>query len=199
MKLIGSGMSPYVRRIRLFLEGQKLLEGQDYDFINLNIYSPQGRAELATYTPAMKIPVLIDAEQKVYDSRVIHRYLSEKQQNSPLSWNQENLLSLIDAANDSFVILLLSARSNIDTHADALIINLQKERIERTLPLLEQAVADGEVSAWDYPAICLFCLLDWVHFRELHNLDQFPNLSRFLSVKATEPGVEASNPRSIDS
>ena len=37
MKLIGSGMSPYARRIRLFLEGQ------DYEFINLNIYSPEGR------------------------------------------------------------------------------------------------------------------------------------------------------------
>ena len=100
MKLIGSGMSPYVRRIRLFLEGQ------DYEFINLNIYSPEGREALASYTPAMKVPVLIDAEQKVYDSRAIHRYLTQKQTAKPLSWDQENLLTLIDAANDSFVILL---------------------------------------------------------------------------------------------
>lgn len=198
MKLIGSGMSPYVRRIRLFFEAQERLEGQDYDFVNLNIYSPEGRAELATYTPAMKIPVLVDEEQKVYDSRLIHRYLSEKQKSLPLSWNQENLLSLIDAANDSLVILLLSTRSNIDTSADVLLINLQKERIERVMPLLEQAVANGEFSAWDYPAICLFCLLDWVDFRELHNLAQYPHLCSFLKAKADEAGVEASNPRNIE-
>ncbi|WP_372738587.1 glutathione S-transferase family protein [Neptunomonas sp.] len=199
MKLIGSGMSPYVRRIRLFLESRELLEGQDYDFINLNIYSPEGRAELASYTPAMKIPVLVDQEQKIYDSRLIHRYLNEKQRNVPLSWNQENLLTLIDAANDSFVILLLSTRSNIDTNADSLIINLQKERIERTMQLLEDSVENGEISGWDYPAICLFCLLDWVNFRDLLNLAPFPHLSSFHGARVNEAGVEASNPRNIKS
>ncbi|MGY8871533.1 MAG: glutathione S-transferase family protein [Pseudomonadales bacterium] len=189
MKLIGSGMSPYARRIRLFLEGQ------DYEFINLNIYSPEGREALATYTPAMKVPVLIDAEQKIYDSRAIHRYLTEKQTAKPLSWDQENLLTLIDAANDSFVILLMAARSNIDTEADALILNLQKERIERTMPLLEQAIIDGHLSEWGYPSICLFCLLDWVSFRELCDLSVYPHLSSFLSEKSAYPAVEASNPR----
>lgn len=191
MKLIGSGMSPYVRRIRLFLEGQ------EYDFVDLNIYSPEGRAELATYTPAMKIPVLIDAEQKVYDSRMIHRYLNEKQSGTPLSWDQENLLTLIDAANDSFVTLLLSARSNLDANSDTLIFNLQRERIERTLPLLEQAVANGEFSTWDYPSICLFCLLDWITFRELNNLAAYPNLANFHRENSVMVGAEASNPRNI--
>ncbi|BBB28391.1 glutathione S-transferase family protein [Neptunomonas japonica] len=189
MKLIGSGMSPYARRIRLFLEGQ------DYEFINLNIYSPEGREALATYTPAMKVPVLVDAQQKVYDSRAIHRYLTEKQTTKPLSWDQENLLTLIDAANDSFVVLLMAARSNIDTEADALILNLQKERIERTMPLLEQALIDGQLPEWDYPSICLFCLLDWVNFRELCDLSVYPHLSGFLVEKSAYPAVEASNPR----
>lgn len=189
MKLIGSGMSPYVRRIRLFLEGQ------DYNFINLNIYTPEGREALASYTPAMKVPVLIDAEQKIYDSRTIHRYLADKQSEKQLNWDQENLLTLIDAANDSFVILLMSARSNIDTEADALILNLQKERIERTMPLLEQAIADGNFSMWDYPSICLFCLLDWISFRELCDLSVYPQLSSFLADKSTNTAIQASNPR----
>lgn len=193
MKLIGSGMSPYVRRIRLFLEGR------EYDFVNLNIYSPEGRAELAAYTPAMKIPVLIDGNQKVYDSRMVHRYLNDKQEGVPLSWDQENLLTLIDAANDSFVILLLSARSNLNTDTDTLIFNLQKERIERTMPLLEQAVANGEFSTWDYPSICLFCLLDWVNFRDLRDLAEYPNLVDFHNKNTSMPGVEASNPRNIPS
>ncbi|SIS44415.1 glutathione S-transferase family protein [Neptunomonas antarctica] len=192
MKLIGSAMSPYVRRIRL------LLDGHDYDFIDLNIYSPEGREALSTYTPTMKIPVLIDNKQTIYDSRIIHRYLNEKQKGTALSWDQENLLTLIDAANDSFVVLLLSTRSNINTDADLLITNLQKERIERTLPILEQAVADGQFSAWDYSSICLFCLLDWVHFRELSNLAQYPHLSDFRTNKLEFDGVAESDPRAVN-
>ncbi|WP_293268289.1 glutathione S-transferase family protein [Neptunomonas sp.] len=189
MKLIGSGMSPYARRIRLFLDGK------DYEFINLNIYTPEGREALATYTPAMKIPVLIDDGQKIYDSRAIHRYLARKHEEKSISWDQENLLTLIDAANDSFVILLMAARSNIDTDADALIINLQKERIERTMPLLEKAMAEGQFSSWDYPSICLFCLLDWVHFRELCDLSLYPKLSAFRVAQSTKTVIEESNPR----
>ena len=102
MKLIGSTTSPYVRRIRL------LLDDSDYEFVNLDIYC-QGRDELRRNNPALKIPMLIDDNQEVYDSRVIARYLSEKQGMVPLTWDQENQLTLIDAANDSAVILLLSA------------------------------------------------------------------------------------------
>ena len=192
MKLIGSAMSPYVRRIRL------LLEGHDYDFVDLNIYSPEGREILATYTPAMKIPVLIDDKQTIYDSRIIQRYLSEKQKGKALSWDQENLLTLIDAGNDSFIVLLLAARSNIDTDADLLMTNLQKERIELTMPLLERAVAEGQFSAWDYPSICLFCFLDWILFRDLADLAQYPHLSDFRTNKLEFDGVAESDPRAVN-
>ncbi len=193
MKLVGSSMSPYVRRLRLFLEGKA------FEFINLNIYSPEGREALARYTPAMKIPVLVDGEQTIYDSRAIHRYLvSTHFPETPMSWHQENLLSLIDAANDSYVILLLSKRSGIDTDADMLIANLQKERIERTLQLLEKSVASGELADWNYPAMCLFCLLDWISFRELEDLSRYAALNTFHQQHLTSPGVNDSDPRLVD-
>ncbi len=193
MKLVGSSMSPYVRRLRLFLEGKA------FEFINLNIYSPEGREALASYTPAMKIPVLVDGEQTIYDSRAIHRYLvSTHFPETPMNWHQENLLSLIDAANDSYVILLLSKRSGIDTDADMLIANLQKERIERTLQLLEQSVADGDFADWHYPAMCLFCLLDWISFRELEDLSRYTALHSFHQQHLTSPGVSNSDPRLVD-
>ena len=110
MKLIGSSTSPYVRRIRLLLADA----GQGYEFVDLNIYGAD-RDELRKANPAMKIPVLHDGDDVVYDSRVISRYLQEKLDLPHLSWEQENQLTVIDAVNDSMVTLLLSQRSGLDT------------------------------------------------------------------------------------
>lgn len=191
MKLIGSGPSPYVRRLRLWLEGDT------YEFVNLDIYSPKGRAELKRYTPAMKIPVLVDGDQTIYDSRVIHRYLNEKLQRETLSWEQQNALTLIDAANDSFVTTLLLKRSGIDPSQNMLIMNLQRERLVETMALLEQKVAEGEFADWQYPAICLYCLLDWIDFRELYTLTDMPNLAAFHQRAAEREIVQQTDPRRI--
>ncbi len=71
MKLIGSTTSPYVRRIRI------LLDEEPYEFVNLNIYG-EGRDELRRNNPTLKIPVLEDGGQEIYDSRIIARYISAK-------------------------------------------------------------------------------------------------------------------------
>src|SRR5690625_3587698 len=105
MKLLGSLTSPYVRRIRL------LLADTPHEFVSWDIYDAD-RDELRRHNPALKIPLLEDDDgQVVYDSRVISRYLAAKRGDAPLSWEDENRLTLIDAANDSGVALLLSQRS----------------------------------------------------------------------------------------
>lgn len=53
MKLIGSTNSPYLRKIRL------LLEGREYDFETLKALSPQGGEVLKSYGPVKRIPILI--------------------------------------------------------------------------------------------------------------------------------------------
>lgn len=192
MKLVGSHPSPYVRRLRLWLEGH------DYEFLPLDIYSPGGRATLETYTPAMKVPMLVDQEHSVYDSRVIHRYLNQRLKKEQLSWEEENLMSLIDSLQESFIILLMSKRSGIDLMEDRLILNLQKERIERTMPVLEQATKDGDFDHWGYPAMCLFTLLDWILFRELYDLTDLPALASFHQAQLDKAIVQQTDPRIVN-
>ena len=138
MKLIGSSTSPYVRRIRLLLADA----GQGYEFVDLNIYGAD-RDELRKANPAMKIPVLHDGDDVVYDSRVISRYLQEKLDLPHLSWEQENQLTVIDAVNDSMVTLLLSQRSGLDTdREEVMFYQLQHERIALSLKALEELQLD---------------------------------------------------------
>ena len=189
MQLLGSTTSPYVRRIRLYLQGR------DYQFTNLDIFAPDDRATLTANNPALKVPVLIDGDLNIYDSRVIYRYLADKFDHPALSWQQENLLTLVDAANDSFVTLLLSGRSGFDTGEDKLLFNLQNERVGKILATLNDEVAQQKFSQWHYPAICLFCLLDWIKFRSLYDFSHLPHLAAFYQDNLQHPGIGESDPR----
>lgn len=188
MKLVGSTTSPYVRRIRL------LLNDEPYEFIILDIYG-EGRDELRRTNPTLKIPVLIDGDQEIYDSRVIARYLGPKLGLEALTWEQENQLTLIDGANDSAVIMLLSERSGIDTSQDAMFYNLQRERIMTTLRTLAAMVDAGQFARWNYPAICLYCLVDWLDFRDLVDFSGVDSLLAFRDGHHGQPWVTATDPR----
>ena len=188
MKLIGSTTSPYVRRIRL------LLAERPYDFVNLDIYGA-GRDELRRQNPALKIPMLIDGGQTVYDSRVIFRYLTAKLGLPSLDWDQENQLTLIDAANDSFVTLLLSKRSGLDVEQDAMFYRLQWERVEKTLNALAEMARDGDFDDWNYPAMCLYCLVDWLDFRELLSGEARDTLLAFRDRHRQRDVVKTTDPR----
>ncbi|WP_448246909.1 glutathione S-transferase family protein [Thalassotalea agariperforans] len=189
MQLIGSVTSPFVRRLRL------LLTDVDYDFLTLDIYSEAGSAVLKENNPAKKIPVLKDGEKTIFDSRVIFNYLREKLAMPALTWQQENLLTMIDAANDSLVTLFLCRNSKLPVEDDILFFNLQKSRIDAVLTALDTEVAAGKFTDWQYPAICLFCLLDWVEFRQVTPWQQHSNLLAFHQQAAQREDAQATDPR----
>lgn len=192
MKLIGSTTSPFVRRIRLYL---LQLNVTDVDLVNLDIFANEDRQLLTENNPAQKVPALVDGELCIFDSRVIFRYLSQKYQQPSLTWSQENLLTLIDAASDSLVSLLLLKRSGLDISEDKFFFNLQHERIEQVFLALAKAVSDDDFKHWGYPAICLYCLLDWTEFRQIYNFSAFAELVEFQRASANYEGVAKTDPR----
>jgi glutathione S-transferase len=189
MKLIGTQPSPYVRRFRI------LLAGSEFEFQPMDVYADEDRAILEQQNPANRVPVIIDGEQVVYESRVIFRYLQQKLDLPVLSWEQENRLSLIDALQDSYIVLLLSKRSGFDVSQDKLIYKLQNDRINNVLPALEQDVKDGKLADWDYLAISLFTVLDWVQFRDVWDLSPYPALVNWLQENQSSKGVAETDPR----
>ncbi len=189
MKLYGSTTSPFVRRIRLYLTGKS------FEFVNIDIFAGTGREVLKAKNPALKVPMLEDGERMVFDSRVIYRYLQSKFSQAPLSWEQENLLTLIDAANDAFVQRMMLRRSDIAHNTEKLIFSLQEERFNSTLSALDRCVGEGEFEHWDYPAMCLYCLVDWASFRDLFSFEQYPNLIDFWHKNKHQPNITETDPR----
>jgi glutathione S-transferase len=172
-----------------------LLADTPHEFISLNIFESTDRERLIALNPTRKVPMLADGAQVVFDSGVIYRYLSQKFALSPLSWPQENLLTIINAANDSLVELLLCKRSGFDVRDNKLFFNLQHERVQATLKILNSKVAAGEFSQWDYLSMSLFCLVDWICFRELVDMQPFGALLQFKIAQSEQSGVAETDPR----
>jgi glutathione S-transferase len=193
LTLYGSTTSPYVRRLRIWLANTQ------HEFVNLKIFEDKDREILIEKNPTMKIPMLEDNEsgkvQTIFDSRVIYRYLNDKFERPPLTWQQENLLTLIDSANDSLVQMFILAQSGIKADEDLLFFKLQKERVNAVLVHLNELVAEGQFGSWNYPTISLFCLVDWIEFRSLHNMKGLTELLAFHEDNNPRIEVTATDPR----
>lgn len=190
MKLYGSVTSPYVRRLRIWLEHA------DYEFIALDIFSPEGRSQLEAVSPVRKVPLLQIGKDTLYDSRIIFYHLNERLQRETINVREDNLMTLIDEANQAFSQLFLLKRSGIDVTQDTLYFNLQRERINNLMMHLEGLISSGNFKNWNYPGICLYCLLDWVDFREQFNLDNTPALKTFRDANRHREYVRKTDPRS---
>jgi glutathione S-transferase len=189
MKLYGSQTSPYVRRLRL------LMENLEYEFVSMNIFEEKDRQVLRQLSPILKIPVLVNDPEKIYDSRQIFRYLCESSVHPKLDWEQENALTIIDGVNDSLIQLYMLKRSNIQYNENDLLISANLERIKLGLEWIDEAFTRNYFNYWDYLSMSLYCLLDWSQFRELVDISSYKNFKKFLSQYEDETVVKETDPR----
>jgi glutathione S-transferase len=78
IKVIGSYISPYVRKVLVFLE----TKGIEYAIDPIAPFT--GNEEFAKLSPLKRVPVLIDGELVLNDSSVICQYLEDKFPEPPL-------------------------------------------------------------------------------------------------------------------
>jgi glutathione S-transferase len=61
--------------------------------------------------------------------------------------------------------------------------------------VLNSKVRAGEFIAWNYLSISLFCLVDWILFRELVDLTKYPELLNFRTQNLQQAAVDVTDPR----
>lgn len=192
MKLYGSTTSPYVRRLRI------LLAETEYEFESVNVFGAD-REALKKVNPTLKIPMFKDAKLKgtdmLYDSGLVYRYLVEQYGFGALTYAEQNMLAVIDACSDSLVNMMIMRRSDIDTSQDKLYYNIQRERQQVSFDVLEQEVAKGTFSNWNYLSISLLVLVEWAQFRSLFDFANYPNLLGFVAESQMQKGVTATAPK----
>jgi glutathione S-transferase len=195
--LIGSKTSPYVRRFRLWLHGRMKFDLKLIDYINV----PEDATFLKTVSPINKIPVWIDGEKKIFESRVIANYLNRKNAWEPLSLEEENMLSFSDAAADVAINLFLLRRGGTDfdgVHGKNWYIERQRERLPSIFEQLEpwaKSRDEKNPDHWNYSTASLFSFVDWAEFRGTADFTAFPGLTDFVKRFSHKPGVAESSPR----
>ena len=181
--LYGSKTSPFVRRIRI------LMDQISHEFKELSIFEEQDASLLKMINPVNQIPVLVDRENTIWDSRVIFNYLNSIHRFQNMDWKDENQLTAIDGALNSGVSLLLMKRSGINISDSLMYVNRQKERIESILDYLKPYIEDEGLQEWNFHSISLYCFLVWANFREIISIENRPDCRSFLEQHKTKPSI----------
>ena len=172
--LYGSRTSPFVRRIRI------LLENIPYDFKEVNIFEGQDAIDLNKINPINQIPVLVDGDNTIWDSRQVFNYLNSLHRFQNMDWKDENLLTAIDGAMNAGVALLLMKRSGININEPLMYVQRQKERMESILDFLKPLIMDQGLKSWNFHTISIYCFLDWALFRGMINIEKRSECQAFL-------------------
>ncbi len=176
LTLIGSQTSPFARRIRI------LMENLAYEFKELNIFEGEEAIALNRINPTNQIPVLLDGERAIWDSRQIFNYLNHTHRFQRMGWEEENLLTAIDGAMNSAVSILLMKRSGMKIDEPYMFVSRQRERIESVLDYLRTYLGSEKAREWNFHTISLYCFLDWGQYRELLSLRDRPECMAFMKL-----------------
>lgn len=184
--------------MRLLLHGRV-----DFEFKVINYLEvPQDAAYLKSISPINKLPVLIDGENTIFESRVIANYLGDKFLWTPPTIEEENMLSMIDAASDVAVNLFLLRRGGMDVSLNSESGNWYVERQKERVPLIFDHVEpwaktrdEKNSDHWNYVTMSLLSYVDWAMYREMADFAAHPGLPDFVRRFSSKPGVSETSPR----
>lgn len=187
--LLGSVRSPFVRICRMLM----IQNGIEFDFRGLNFVDDKVEAEtLEKETPINKVPILVDGEQKIFDSRVIVNHLTHKHALRKLTPNEENFVSAIYSCLDTGVILFLMKRDGFDMNHPGFFLSRQRKRIPTGLAYVipwAESLNPTKPDNWNYASMSLYSFLYWGQARELIKISDYPSLAAFMERFRHAPGV----------
>lgn len=186
LTLIGSYTSPFVRKLRLLLHGDN-----NVTFKAVNYLEEEGSKYLKSINPLNQLPMLLDGDQPVYESRIIFNYIAKKKNLKPLTINEENTLSEIDAVLSTGVNLfsLRKGGVNIEDSSNYFLVR-QKERIPALLKMLAPWAASQQPETdWNYLTMSMYSMLYWLEFRNIYKTSDIPEMKDFLERFKNCPGV----------
>lgn len=186
LTLIGSYTSPYVRKIRLLLHGDT-----NVTFQAVNYLEEEGNKYLKSINPFNQIPMLLDGDRPIYDSRVIFNYIAKIKNLKPLTIDEENILSAMDTILATGVNLfsLKKGGVDIDDSSNYFLVR-QKERIPSLMKMITPWVAaQRPEDNWNYLTMTMYSLLYWMKFREVYDYSNMPEMTAFVERFKNCPGV----------
>jgi glutathione S-transferase len=171
MTLYHNPLSPFVRKVLVLLHETGQLDRVALQASVLTPVSPDPR--LNQDNPLGKIPALRLADGNViYDSRVILDYLDHQHVGNPLiprdgsaRWRRLTLASLADGIMDAAVLIRYELALRAPEKHWEEWLEGQREKIRRSLALLETDAIAELTSHFDVAAISVACALGYLDLR----------------------------------
>lgn len=202
MKLLGTPISPYTRKVRVVLAEKRI----DYAFEEVDV-APADSAVNAV-NPLGKVPtLLLEDGTALFDSRVIVEFLEGLSPNARLipEDNRDCVLvrrweALADGALDAGVLIRYESLRP-ERERSAAWVEKQKGKLERALARMAAELDDrtwchGE--RYTLADIALGCCLGWVEFRKPAGVEwrgRYPNLARHYDRLMQRPAFAETAPR----
>jgi glutathione S-transferase len=167
MKLLSSGPSPYVRKVRITLAVKGCT-----DQVELIAPDAKNIDELRAGNPVGKIPVLLlDDGTAIFDSQVICEYLDATYAGPTLfpgvedgRWETLTLGAMADGILDAALLLVYEGRYRPAEHRVESWVDMQSGKIDGALTHLESAPPRWATHP-HYGHITLACALGYLDFR----------------------------------
>lgn len=203
MQLYGTPPSHFTRKVRVLL--QEL--GVPYEFVKLEKILETGEEKFAD-NPLHLFPVLVDGQNKIFDSDAISEYLIDRYGKAK-SWpsffpspqnttHDRQRMVVINGGMQAGVSVIRARRSGIEDWQKHAYLRQEMESIGAALRWLERDLGAAESY---YPGkltvldIALQCFLEWAEFREMaSSWNELPRLSRFKEKHTARPSFKATHP-----
>lgn len=196
IKLYGSITSPFVRRVRF------LLHELSIPFELIDTLADAGQAEMRTKNPIWKVPCVEIDDQILWDSHTIIEYLTDTHKgNTKLlrapqgaeRWREKNLVTAADGCVESAINVFYLRKDGVEVDKVAYLVK-QRARVESILTWLKTQLKENYFTAekkLGLSELTLYCILDWLRFREMYPVLSDPALKAYMEFHAGHPGLVA--------
>lgn len=202
MKLLGSGPSPYTRKVRIVLAEKKI----DCDFETVDVAPADNPVNVSN--PLGKVPTLVlDDGTALFDSRVIVEFLDNV---SPIARlipeeNRERVAvrrweALADGALDAGLLIRYESLRPKKEQSKAW-VEKQSGKLKRGLAMISAELGERpwcHGDRYSLADIAVGCCLGWVEFRKPGGIewrDEYANLARFYDKLMERPAVADTAPK----
>jgi len=194
MKLYGSITSPFVRRLRF------VCNELDVKFDFVDTATDAGQAEMRSKNPIWKVPCVEADGQILWDSHTIIEYISEKHVGHPKllrtpqgaeKWREKNLVTAADSCVESAINVFYLNKDGVKVNEVPYMVK-QKARVASILAWLKTQLHDNYFTAEKkigLSELTLYCILDWMRFREMYPVNDDAALKAYLAFHAKHPSI----------
>ncbi len=173
--------------------------GQPFELVDS--LTEAGQTAMRSKNPIWKVPCIEIDDLVIWDSHTIIEYLSEKYADNPNGlrkpvgderWRERNLVTAADGCVESAINVFYLKKDGVAVSEVNYLVK-QRARVESILTWLKSQLKDNyftDERKLGLSELTLYCILDWLRFREMYPVNEDPVLKAYLDFHGKAEGFQ---------